>query len=52
MNDKELILQYAAALYNVKEPKCTTLQGSKLKELAAQQLVKYINWLEKEANKL
>lgn len=52
MTDKEMILCYTAKLYNTPEPRCESIEGKKLRQLAASQLVKFIQWLEKEAEKL
>ena len=52
MTDHERFLHYINQIYSIQPIKMATIEGAKLMEVAAAQLVKYIIWLEKEAGKL
>ena len=52
VEDKVQIQDYTRRIYELRQPRCSTIEGKQLLLTASDQLMKYIKWLEAQSEKL
>ena len=52
MEDKIQVQDYCRRIYELRQPRCGTLEGKQLLLTASDQLMKYIKWLDAQSEKL
>ena len=52
VEDKVQIQDYTRRIYELRQPRCTTIEGKQLLITASEQLMKYIKWLEAQSEKI
>jgi len=52
VEDKVQIQDYCRRIYELRQPRCSTIEGKQLLQTASDQLMKYIKWLEAQSEKI